>query len=235
VQATGEHHSLGVDAACLSLDGSTAATGGWDKVVALWNCDDVPEDTEDTKKRQRPQSAAGLLEGHSGAISCIKFGPEISKHTLFSTSMDNSMKVWDTTLATCVSTWSTGKLATSFAYGQGAQVAMSHEDGRISLWDLRTEGGVQLEHKSSLRPHKRMCPQVVWARENAYRLASVSHDGSVKILDPRSLEMPIQTLVLKGDDPEVAVKGLCIDFLDTQGAEVITGASDGKVRVHRQN
>eukprot|EP00397_Hematodinium_sp_SG-2012_P037348 GEMP01040465.1.p1 GENE.GEMP01040465.1~~GEMP01040465.1.p1 ORF type:complete len:405 (+),score=99.34 GEMP01040465.1:55-1269(+) len=233
VLGVGEHHKEGVDAACLSADGSTAATGGWDNVVALWNCDDIKAAT--SKKRQRPQSAAGILEGHTGAISCAKFGPAVAKHTLFTTSLDNTIKIWDTTVGSCVNTWSTGKHALSFCYGPGSCVAMSHEDGRITLWDMRTELGLQVEHKTSLRPHKRMCPQVVWAKQDANTLASISHDGTVKLLDPRSLDMPLQTMCLKSEDDndQLDVKGLCVDFMDDHGHSLLSGASDGKVRVHR--
>lgn len=227
ILGSGEHHKEGVEAACLSADGSTAASGGWDQVIALWNCDTIPSSS--SKKRQRPLSAAGLLEGHTNAVSCTKFGPA-AKHTLFSTSLDNTMKVWDTAVGSCVNTWSTGKHALSFCYGPGAEIAMSHEDGRITLWDTRTEEGLQLEHRSSMRPHKRMCPKVAWARQNANALASVSHDGTVKLLDPRSLDMALQTIRLSEDD----VKGLCLDFMDPTGHTLISGASDGKVRVHRR-
>lgn len=227
VVGSGEHHTQGVDAASLSADKSTAATGGWDKIIALWNCDELV--TSSSKKRKRAQTPAGLLDGHKESVSCIRFGVT-AKHTLLSTSLDNSMKMWDTALGSCVNTWNTGKHATSFSNGPSGEIVMAHEDGRITIWDTRTEGGLQLEHRITQRPHRSMCPEVVWAKQNANAIASISHDSTVKLLDPRCLEMPLFSINL-ADEP---IKGLCLDFMDPFGRSLISGASDGKVRIHRQ-
>lgn len=241
--ATGDAHTEGISTADLSADGATAATGSCDQTIRLWNCDDMwlreePAEGDEhlvSKKRtresfpvQRPQTT---LAGHAGSLCTVKFG----YHKLYSSGLDNTFKIWDLTLGSeqSAQSFETGKPAMSFAFGrQWSNIAMAHEDGRVTMWDLRQQPRLVLEHRSTLRPHKRMCPQVVWAKENENRLGSICHDGTLKILDPRSPEMAIQTLVLRSrnsSEDAVAPKGLCLDFLDSQGEECSAGASDGKV------
>jgi len=239
VLASSHVDTEGINTASLSHDSATAATGGWNNIVNLWNADDVwlnqEENEQNTKKRAREKEIKpqGSFAGHKGAVQCVKFGPG---HKLYSTALDNTLKIWDLTQGEqSATTFETGKPGISFSTrDDGSQLALSHEDGRITIWDIRTQPGMVVEHKSTFRPHRRMCPQVVWAQDNINRLASVSHDGTFKILDLRSPDMPIQTVQLKNKESETIPKGLCIDFMNKDGNEIIVGASDGNVYMHVQ-
>lgn len=150
------------------------------------------------------------------------------------------MRVWDLAAASCVCNWTVARAVTSFSTSPDAppQLATSHEDGHVSIWDVRAaphatmKGAVSLDVTSALPlgsaqvPHRRLASQVAWCPADATRIASVGHDGQLCILDPRSPKMPLQTLKLgpKGPCP---TKLLCLCWLSK--TSIAIGGSDGKV------
>merc|ERR1712203_490132 len=160
--------------------------------------------------------------------------------TLLSGSWDSSVRVWDTAAASCVCNWTVARAVTSFSTSPSMppQLATSHEDGHVSLWDIRApphpsiQGALSLDASAGLpltsaqSAHSRLASQVVWCPEDATRLASVGHDGHLRILDPRSPKMPLQSVrVGKGDS--VPTKLLCVSWLGKDA--LVVGGSDGRV------
>ncbi|XP_006338175.1 transcriptional corepressor LEUNIG-like isoform X1 [Solanum tuberosum] len=74
----GTFHSSAVNCCDLSSDGKLIATGG-DKEVVLW-CTDS-------------RALKHILEGHSDAITDVRFGPRLPR--LASSSLDKTIKIWD--------------------------------------------------------------------------------------------------------------------------------------------
>merc|ERR1719263_573232 len=102
--------------------------------------------------------------------------------------------------ASCVCNFPAGRAVTSLSISPGmpSQLATSHEDGHVSIWDVRAaphatiKGALSLDAAAGLpltsaqAVHRRQASEVVWCPDDDYRIASVGHDGHLCILDPRS-------------------------------------------------
>uniref|UniRef100_A0A0G4H1G2 NLE domain-containing protein n=1 Tax=Chromera velia CCMP2878 TaxID=1169474 RepID=A0A0G4H1G2_9ALVE len=144
----------------------------------------------------------------------------------------------------------------------------SHDDGSIRIWDLRRGGmgadagetgevkgfprkslgssgpiaGLQPSSRSILQSqlpaHRRAAPQVHFNPQKDEQLASVSHDGTLKIFDIRAKGLPLQSVAVGGEEEEGASAGreapkvLCCRWTE-DGSGIVTGDSEGKVRIHR--
>jgi len=238
-----------VETASLNDDGTLLASAGWDQEVNVWNADSLFSSVDEVAvggKRRAAGSVEGpkpkfSLKGHTQAVTSLQFGARARyPFTLFSASWDCSVRVWDVAAASCVCNWSVGRAATSLSTSPGmpAQMVTSHEDGHVSLWDLRAaphasvEGAVSLDASSgsqlasAQQPHRRMASQVQWNPEDVHRIASVGHDGHLCVIDPRSPKMPLQTLRV-GREGIVPTKLLCMAWLGRD--MLVVGGSDGKV------
>mmetsp|Transcript_69931 Transcript_69931/g.130696 ORF Transcript_69931/g.130696 Transcript_69931/m.130696 type:complete len:470 (+) Transcript_69931:71-1480(+) len=239
-----------VEAVAFHEDGTLMGSAGWDNSVHIWNADAfqaVPEEAEAAggkrKTTDRIDSAVPkfTLNGHSQVVTSLCFGSQARyPFTLMSSSWDCSVRVWDIAAADCVCNWTVGRAATSLSPSPlgSARLATSHEDGHISLWDLRAaphsgvKGAFSLDASTGLSlisaqtPHKRMASQVAWCPTDEQRIASVGHDGLLCVLDVRSPKMPVQSLRLGTPFP-MPTKVLCLAWLSAD--DIAVGGSDGKV------
>eukprot|EP00929_Paragymnodinium_shiwhaense_P001811 TRINITY_DN10201_c0_g1_i1.p1 TRINITY_DN10201_c0_g1~~TRINITY_DN10201_c0_g1_i1.p1 ORF type:complete len:462 (+),score=83.87 TRINITY_DN10201_c0_g1_i1:60-1445(+) len=238
----------------ISEDGTLLATAGWDNDIHVWNAEstlfaDPPASGSSStpgKRKAAPDAGDGrspkfTLQGHGQVVTALAFGAKAQyPFTLISASWDSTVRVWDTVAASCVCNWTVARSVTSCSTSPQAppQLATSHEDGHVSIWDIRApphpsvKGAVSLDVTAGLPlssaqvPHSRMASQVAWCPMDVMRLASVGHDGKFNILDPRSPKMPLQTMSLgaKGVNP---TKLLCVCWLGAD--DVVVGGSDGRV------
>lgn len=236
-----------LQAAAISEDGTMLAGAGWSSQVYVWNADDelfAPPSKEGPKRKAAAQAEAPpkfCLGGHSQVVTALSFGAkEKFPFTLLSASWDCSLRVWDIAAASCVCNWPTARAVTSFSTNPAMppQMATSHEDGHVSLWDVRAPphasivGAVSLDASAGLQllaaqpTHRRMASQVAWCRQDPHRIASVGHDGHLCIIDPRSLKLPLQSVPV-GKQVPTPNKLLCVAWLAKDALAV--GGSDGKV------
>lgn len=237
-----------VEAVAINEDGTLLASGGWDQDICVWNGNvfEAPSaDGSGSNKRKAPEEVSpkfALEGGHNQTVTCLQFGQK-SRHpfTLISGSWDCTLRVWDIAAASCVCNFPVGRAVTSVSISPGmpSQMATSHEDGHVSIWDVRAaphatiQGALALDSAAGLplasaqALHRRLASQVVWCPEDAFRIASVGHDGQLCILDPRSPKMPLQTLRAGGGSTRSPVKLLCASWLGRD--EIAAGGSDGKV------
>lgn len=238
-----------VEAVAINEDGTLLASSGWDQDICVWNGGvfEPPEasGSGSSQKRKAPIEVAApkfVLEGHSQVVTCLRFGTK-ARHpfTLISSSWDCTLRVWDIAAASCVCNFPVGRAVTSVSVSPGmpSQMATSHEDGHVSIWDVRAaphaslQGALSLDSSAGLpltsaqAVHRRLSSEVAWCPDDAYRIASVGHDGQLCILDPRSPKMPLQTLRALGGTARSPTKLLCVSWL---GRDVlVAGGSDGKV------
>jgi len=243
-------HKKPVQAVALSEDGEFLASSGWDQEVLIWNAGatlfpDLPEGKQENQGIKRKadageQSPKFVLRGHSQVVSALHFGKQSRfPFTLLSASWDATVRVWDTAAAACVCNWAVARAATSFSMCVNpAQMVTSHDDGHVSLWDIRapphatTANALSLDASAGLPlsstqlPHRRLATQAVWHPTEEHRLASVGHDGCVCVLDPRSPKMPLQKVRLGKAGP-VPTKQTCVTWLSRD--ELVVGGSDGRV------
>mmetsp|Transcript_82904 Transcript_82904/g.173588 ORF Transcript_82904/g.173588 Transcript_82904/m.173588 type:complete len:461 (-) Transcript_82904:68-1450(-) len=248
-----KEHRQSVEAVAISHDGNLVAGGGWDGDVLIWNGGpsvfEEPVSGQATSSgatKRKAESGPDLesakygLKGHGQVVSALAYGaPARYPFTLLSASWDGSLRVWDTAAAACVCNWSVARAVTSFSFNPtDPQIATSHEDGHVSIWDVRAAphatvaGGLSLDSSTGLplasaqSPHRRQATEVVWCPADSLRLATVGHDGGLCILDARSPKMPLQRVRLGKAGP-IPTKLLCVTWLSRE--ELAVGTSEGKV------
>ncbi|OLP95283.1 Sterol 3-beta-glucosyltransferase [Symbiodinium microadriaticum] len=150
-----------LQAAAISEDGTMLAGAGWSSQVYVWNADDelfAPPSKEGPKRKATAQPEAPpkfCLGGHSQVVTALSFGAkEKFPFTLLSASWDCSLRVWDIAAASCVCNWPTARAVTSFSSNPAMppQMATSHEDGHVSLWDVRAPPHAGAVHGTQLIP-----------------------------------------------------------------------------------
>jgi WD40 repeat protein len=114
-------HGYGIVSIAFSPDGTTLASGGFDRAVKLWGV------------------AAGrewaTLEGHEGWVAAVAFSPDGS--VLATGSHDQTIKLWDAVLGRELATLRghTGNVYTVAFSPDGATIASGGLDGTVRLWD----------------------------------------------------------------------------------------------------
>jgi len=147
VALKGASSTKAVEAVAINEDGTLIASAGWDHdIISVWNGDvfGAAEPSSSGSKRKAPESVEppkfALEGGHSQVVSCLQFGVK-ARHpfTLISGSWDCTLRVWDMAAASCVCNFPVGRAVTSVSVSPGmpSQMATSHEDGHVSIWDVR--------------------------------------------------------------------------------------------------
>jgi WD40 repeat protein len=129
-------HAYGIISVAFSPDGTTLASGGFDRCVKLWGI------------------AAGrewaTLGGHEGWVAAVAFSPDGS--VLATGSHDQTIKLWDAELGRELATLRghSGNVYTVAFSPDGATIASGSLDGTVRLWDAAQALG---RRASPGRPH----------------------------------------------------------------------------------
>ncbi|XP_053992557.1 ribosome biogenesis protein WDR12 homolog [Hylaeus volcanicus] len=178
----------------------------------------------------------GILTGHVASIHDLCYlSNAVSGANLLSASTDHTIRCWDTLCLASIFSWPVACSATSVSANKDSTIfATAHDDGKVRIWDTRVTLPVseysdkssanQLRLMSLYALHRRTIPQIRWSPYDLNTLASVSHDGSLKIIDLRYNLFARQTTCYSD------VKLLCVEWIDQKS--VLSGASDGCVRTH---
>lgn len=115
-------HVHGVVSIAFSRDGSTLASGGFDRVVKLWDV---------ATGRER-----ATLEGHEGWIAAVAYSPDGTM--LASGSHDRSIRLWDAATGQSLATLRghTGNVYSVAFSPDGEWLASGSLDGSVRLWEL---------------------------------------------------------------------------------------------------
>ncbi|XP_061652420.1 telomerase protein component 1 isoform X2 [Phyllopteryx taeniolatus] len=191
------------------------ATASDDCTILLWLLSELSD-------KYHSEPPAGLLKGHSGAVTCLAFSPDGGQ--LLSGGKDKALVVWDVTstapglskvLPTFHRDWITSCVWTSDC------VISSSSDGRLCLWDI--EAGQSLREITWTSPLTSVCclgPYVaagcadgnlhVWKWETSVEICHIAaHEGWIHACS-------IVTEAEKENNPE--------------DLTVVTAAQDGIVR-----
>lgn len=162
-------HKGAIYSAKFSPDGKFIATGGYDKMVMIWDPDSVrPIDVAKRLDNQpQPQANVLRLAGHDGPVRSVAFSPQ--GHLALSGSEDNTIRVWDLTAALAGSTGSAGvepRPANKVLRGHGGavrscvfspdgqRVLSGGDDQSARLWNLQGYEEVRVLHATVFSGHE---------------------------------------------------------------------------------
>jgi WD40 repeat protein/serine/threonine protein kinase len=125
------------------------------------------------------------LEGHVDRVVSVAFSPD--GHRLASTSLDRTVKLWETATGQEVLTLRGHKDVTSrvlFSPPDGRRLASVSVDGTLTIWDATPLGAGARNHSRVLAGHTGIVYGVAFGPEpDGRRLASASADQTVKLWD----------------------------------------------------
>lgn len=135
------HKSSVLDTAFDPFDDQKIASCSDDSQIMIWK---IPENysfknyfDEDGTPIDITQPLC-VLSGHSRRVGQIEYHP-CAKNVLVSSSIDKTVKVWDTEKAQCYINLQHNDLIYSFCFNyNGSMIATSSRDKKIRIWDIRS-------------------------------------------------------------------------------------------------
>ena len=149
------------------------------------------------------------IKAHQQGVSSLKWSSYQPNH-VYSSSHDHSIKLWDIEKQDCLNTINQAKVITCMDVQDNTSqvnlIATGQPDHRIKLWDMK--GQANNLNIATLRGHTGWVSDVKWHPSNEYILASVAHDGSLKIWDTRATNNALSTHVPPSKNRNTTTKKL---------------------------
>ncbi len=218
-------HDGAVYSAKFSPDGKLVATGGYDKMVMIWNPDETqPVDIAKRLDREpEPKPNHLRLAGHDGPVRAVAFSPQ--GRLALSGSEDNTIRVWDVAGGEEVKALrghSSAVRACVFS-PDGERVLSGGDDQRVRVWDVKGYEEVRVLHATAFTGHD---DAVLAARfsHDSQQIVTASRDRTAILWDAASG----QRLQQFQEGHEFLVSAA--EFFPG-GRHLATGAGDNSVRV----
>ncbi len=171
-----EGHVNFVYAVSFSPDGRHLATGGWDKVIRIWD--------------RESGALVESLVGHRGFVRGLAYSPD--GRQLISGSEDNSVRRWNLDGGEMAVFHGHTGFVHCVAFGpEGALAASGSLDGTVKVWPAASP-----DSQVTFRNSSGWVGAVAFAPDGR-RIAS-AHDGNVRIWDPRTGEELKRVIARRG-------------------------------------
>ncbi|MCC7476220.1 MAG: protein kinase [Pirellulales bacterium] len=218
-------HNGAVYSARFSPDGKLVATGGYDKLVLVWN----PSVARSVDIGRRLDGIADAepnytrLAGHGGPVRSVVFSP--NGQLLLSGSEDNSLRVWDVAAAEGVKTLrGHGSMVRSCAFSPDGHWALSGgDDESVRLWNVQGYQEVRVLHATVFAGHEDAVLGARFSRDGR-QIVTASRDRTASMWDAATGK-PVRRFQ-EGHDFLVSSVAFFPD-----GRRLATGAGDNTVRL----
>jgi small GTP-binding protein len=186
-----------------SPDGRCALTGGWDRIVHLWDLE--------------TGHCLGMFEGHTGAVRSVAWS--IDQRHILSSSDDKTIRLWDMETKSCLRILEghKGVVRSVVLSADQSRVLSSSDDQTVRLWDVVT-GRCELV----LEGHTDKVANVAWSSDPRLVLSG-SYDDTVRLWDVQAKRC---LSVLEGHTDRVMILACSADH-----RRALSGSNDQTVRL----
>ncbi|CAG2105994.1 unnamed protein product [Medioppia subpectinata] len=233
-------HSRSVD--CVDVNNDLLATGSYDQMLKIWSLVDDKKETESSeastsqkKMKKNDGSVSGdrnrtpiiTLSGHKEAVTSCAWMKEsttgdTSVVNIATTSMDNTIRLWDIEVGESKQTLTSNKAFLSISYSPLNHCLITGScDRHIRLWDPRASTGSLVAGVYS--SHQSWVSSIDFSKTNEFQFISGSYDNIVKQWDIRSPDAPLYDLI--GHDDKV----LCVNWSSDE--YMISGSADNQLKI----
>lgn len=228
-------HERSVNCVAVNFDGTRAVSGGFDKMLKVWNTDEddtstIFEKVSDGKILKKKKTNVFIktpmvtLAGHKDAVVSAVWLPNSTKE-VGTVSWDHTISIWDLELAGQSSSLTSKKAFTSIsACPSGTMLITGSVDPIVRLWDPRSHEGSLV--KQSFVGHHGWVSSVFWNTTKDNLFISASFDKTVKMWDVRSNKTPLYDIVGHSD------RILCCDWSTSE--LILSGGVDCTMKVYRR-
>ncbi|MCI0331620.1 MAG: protein kinase [Planctomycetes bacterium] len=179
-------HNGTIYSARFSPQGNLVATGGYDKLVMIWNPDEVrPVDIAAQLEGQpEPKPNYLRLAGHEGPVRCVAFSP--NGQLVLSGSEDNSLRVWDVAAGAGVKTLrGHGSDVHSCVFSPDGKFVLAGDDQHVRVWDLAGYQEVRVLHATVFAGHEDAVLSARFSRDGK-QIVTASRDRTASLWDAAS-------------------------------------------------
>jgi WD40 repeat protein/serine/threonine protein kinase len=218
-------HDGAVYSARFSPDGKQVATGGYDKLVMIWNPDEVHPVNIGRRLEGKPDEKQNYIKlaGHDEPVRSVSFSP--NGQLLLSGSEDHSVRVWDVALGKAVKALrGHGRSVRACEFSPDGKWALSGgDDESVRVWNVAGYQEMRVLHATVFSGH-----------EDAVLSARYSGDGQQIITASRDRTASRwradngAPIMRYEEGHEFLVSG-AVFFPD--GKRLATGAGDNSVRI----
>jgi len=169
-------HERAVWSVAFSPDGTLALSGSADRTLRLW----------DVERRQPLR----VFKGHRGEVKCVAFLPQ-GGYAL-SGGFDSTVRLWNLTEGTgkvlsikelkAPDRWVT-RIDVIAVSASGRQALIGGEEGRLVLWNVRTEGDIGKQDIRVLEGHQGVVGSAAFSRDGRSAISVGIHDDTIRLWD----------------------------------------------------